>query len=466
MPGKGSMKTGRDEKCLRGVWAWRPCARRSAWPFEQTAPLSPPGAARRILSSINSSRVDNAKVYEIRRMYSSVAVYSIFSKESTLVNFDQPRDEALLKQMLLLALAHDFMSPFRALAFLLDEMSSVLDDSGSAKWMAVSHEAEAFSRHIDEEVLPNLAGLYNEVESRRTQSLDEVLSFLNRSAGPRIDHTVREGRRLYSMLTGFAGGAGWNARIRELDLILKKSKNMLTMLGSMRSTVPSQSAIALANLEDAAAKAAEVATRAGASLISKVEGSATVNANAGQMWILFANLISNAVKYAYHGNPARVDIYISKCRLERLQEIAANIRRRAEVDHAPGGEHYREFEQRVLQIRGWAQILVQDQGIGIPAKRIWGIFKVGKQLAPYDYASEELARRSVVARNSNASSDSHYGFGLALCQFFVRLHSGEIVVDSREGGPTTFGIWLPIGKGQVKRSAPYIGRRLWWESRI
>lgn len=101
---------------------------------------------------------------------------------------------------------------------------------------------------------------------------------------------------------------------------------------------------------------------------------------------LFSNLISNAIKYS------------------------------------PDGA---EITIRARQTTGVTSVVVEDQGIGIP-----------------DQDKEQIFTRYY--RGSNVSGFVGTGVGLFLVATVVRLHGGEIVVDSREGQGSRFTVTLPL----------------------
>ncbi|NJK79963.1 MAG: ATP-binding protein [Chloroflexaceae bacterium] len=74
----------------------------------------------------------------------------------------------------------------------------------------------------------------------------------------------------------------------------------------------------------------------------------------------------------------------------------------------------------------WALVMVQDQGIGIPATELSYIFE------PFRRASNGVSKASGT------------GLGLASAQHFIEQHGGRITVESQEGIGSTFTIWLPM----------------------
>jgi signal transduction histidine kinase len=71
---------------------------------------------------------------------------------------------------------------------------------------------------------------------------------------------------------------------------------------------------------------------------------------------------------------------------------------------------------------------VSDTGHGIPAQHLEQIF-----LPFFSTKSTGGPGREIVGT----------GLGLAVCRTFVQQHGGTITVDSREGGGSTFRVWLP-----------------------
>ncbi len=74
---------------------------------------------------------------------------------------------------------------------------------------------------------------------------------------------------------------------------------------------------------------------------------------------------------------------------------------------------------------GWVEVAVQDQGVGIPAHEIPHLFERFRQIN-----RERLEQQGI-------------GLGLAIAQELIRLHGGEIVVESQVNVGSTFTIRLP-----------------------
>jgi signal transduction histidine kinase len=104
--------------------------------------------------------------------------------------------------------------------------------------------------------------------------------------------------------------------------------------------------------------------------------------------MLFSNILGNAVAYSYEGGRVRV-----RC--------------------APVGG-------------GGAEVVIEDEGIGIPAEKLPHIF-------------EEYYRTDEAVRHNKQSS----GLGLAIVRHVAQTHGIRIRVESRQGAGTTFKVILP-----------------------
>src|SRR5216683_1185917 len=224
----------------------------------------------------------------------------------------ETRDEALLKQIVLLALAHDFMSPFRALAALLENANHLLMD-GNDDCSQQIREATSLITRIERTLLPTLAGLYNEVQSREELTFDELVQFMTRRVGLEIDSVVADTKIWQRSVAGVPPNRRYSALLREIDTVSSKIKNMLTTLATARTSAASSGVGTVINLEKTVQKAASIVIHAGARVELEVRGRATIHGNSGQIFIVISNLISNAVKYSQFGNTARVAVFISRC---------------------------------------------------------------------------------------------------------------------------------------------------------
>ena len=108
---------------------------------------------------------------------------------------------------------------------------------------------------------------------------------------------------------------------------------------------------------------------------------------------------------------------------DRLKQLILNLVDNAIKYTQPGGM----VRMSLAKDSGWAQLIVSDTGIGIPAEDLPHIF-------------ERFYR--VDKARSRAQGGS--GLGLAIAKWVVQAHGGAIKVDSTVGAGTTFTVTLPI----------------------
>ncbi|MEA3339229.1 MAG: response regulator [Chloroflexota bacterium] len=82
----------------------------------------------------------------------------------------------------------------------------------------------------------------------------------------------------------------------------------------------------------------------------------------------------------------------------------------------------------VRRAGAWAEIAVQDEGVGISAKEIPHLFERFRQI------------------DREAMEQQGRGLGLAITQELIRLHGGEVAVESELGAGSTFTIRLPVAE--------------------
>jgi signal transduction histidine kinase len=105
----------------------------------------------------------------------------------------------------------------------------------------------------------------------------------------------------------------------------------------------------------------------------------------------------------------------------RLRSVVLNLLGNAIEYNRPGGT----VEVRASRENGHAQILVRDDGPGIPAEHLPNLFQ------PFYRAS------------AGRSADGHLGLGLFLVESHVKAMGGECRVESAVGAGTTFHVKLP-----------------------
>jgi heavy metal sensor kinase len=134
-------------------------------------------------------------------------------------------------------------------------------------------------------------------------------------------------------------------------------------------------------------------------LTATLEPGAIVSADRTQIERLLSNLLSNAIKYTPSGGTVRV-----------LVGAAASP--------------------------GWAQLVVEDTGTGIPAQNLPHIFD-----------------RFYRVRTPQTSVVPGLGLGLSFVAWIVEVHGGRIDVASTEGEGSRFTVLLPSAEGIAQTPA-------------
>jgi CheY-like chemotaxis protein len=118
--------------------------------------------------------------------------------------------------------------------------------------------------------------------------------------------------------------------------------------------------------------------------------------------------------------------------LTRLAQVFWNLLNNSAKYTEPGGHISLVAEV----VRGEAVLTVRDNGIGIPAEALPGLFEMFSQVD----GSLERAQGGL-------------GIGLALVKGLTEAHGGNVSVESRGGGHgSTFTVRLPISQGQYAAS--------------
>jgi signal transduction histidine kinase len=113
----------------------------------------------------------------------------------------------------------------------------------------------------------------------------------------------------------------------------------------------------------------------------------------------------------------------------RLSQAFMNLLSNAAKYTDPGGQ----IELRVVNDGGHAAVSIRDNGIGIPAHRLDGVFEM--------FSQEEAAL---------SRSRGGLGIGLALTRRLVQMHGGTVVALSEGPGKgSQFVVRLPVAVGQL-----------------
>jgi signal transduction histidine kinase len=107
---------------------------------------------------------------------------------------------------------------------------------------------------------------------------------------------------------------------------------------------------------------------------------------------------------------------------DKLRQVLTNFVENA-LKYTEGGEVMITF----LTGDGWVEVAVTDQGAGIPARMLPGLF-------------EKFSRAEFVGAPSGT------GLGLYICKGLVEAHGGEIGAASQEGVGSTFWFRVPAAE--------------------
>jgi signal transduction histidine kinase len=398
---------------------------------------------------------------------------------------NQTIGSSLIKEMVLRALAHDFYTPFRALASAISDIQG-MDRTGALRLQPDEvKNLNLASKQIRDVIWPALSELNTSIQRSEIDNIEDFIMLADMAIGRDVNSVASAIKQFYESvdrrLNPRKRQGKFDRSLKDIKLGRRKIVNMISLTWDKSLRPPSEGSERV-NLSRVATDAIALYRSLGSvSRSSSVYGQATINAHNAQISICIANLVSNSVKYRKGDGPAQVDVLIQQKAQKETWAIARRIHRAALQDDALGeeGRVYANFLSATEKHCNWIEILVRDEGIGIPPDKTWSIFQLYKQLRSDDYSflkrevqrtldriSEDYLYEVVDAEITHRRA-SHYGYGLALTQCFIRLHSGEIMVDSREGGPTTFGIWLPtLGAptNVVQEWWPRASKDPWWES--
>ena len=115
--------------------------------------------------------------------------------------------------------------------------------------------------------------------------------------------------------------------------------------------------------------------------------------------------------------------------VEKIEKIVINILSNA-IKFTKEGK---QIKVSLELVNEKVEIIISDEGIGIPKDRINNIFD-----------------RFYQVDGTHTREHEGTGIGLALTKELIELHKGEILVQSEEGKGTTFTVRLPIGKDHLK----------------
>lgn len=377
-------------------------------------------------------------------------------------------DRMAFSQMILTALAHDFVTPFRtatACCKQLEEHARSFSLFNPSDIRQIEDTRSAISKQL----FPKLLGLHDGAKRLQGRQPQETIAFLLDRVDSEIHARIADLRALIDL----AGRKDPHGVLDDLlDHLETTTQKIQAMMDGIRATVDTEHLLEGAphrvGVRTAVARVEEMLRPITDHLDVQVHGDAQLEGHPWRIWSVFSNLIGNAIKYSQPGVGAKVEIRIGLPKT--MDTIIANFKNKIKKERV-SDHHYYLFLREASRGSQWCEINVTDYGIGIPAKKQWGIFKLFKQLkneVPHGIADMDQVHRNMIQAYANLESadpSSHMGIGmgLALAQYYIRSHGGELVVSSRVGGPTTFGIWLPlVGKSSIEPSE--LRRDVWWRA--
>ena len=115
---------------------------------------------------------------------------------------------------------------------------------------------------------------------------------------------------------------------------------------------------------------------------------------------------------------------------DRLKQVLLNLGSNAIKFSHKGGQILLSLYVR----ENWVQILVSDEGPGIPKSE-------RSQLFERFFRGDKSRSRS--------HKDVGFGLGLPIAYWIVRNHGGRIDVETEVGKGTTFSVWLPLSQAEI-----------------
>ena len=244
--------------------------------------------------------------------------------------------------------------------------------------------------------LDHLIDSFNRMTARLNQSFEQIRRFsTDVSHELRTPLTAIRGQLEVALFTAESPEQYRDAIVNALEDVEKLSSIVRALL--LLSQAESGQLVLQKAPLDLSEVAADVvdqfqipAEERGVALSAELAPGIVVSADRTQIERLISNLLSNAVKYTPQGGAVKV---------------------RAGLDESAG----------------WAQLVVEDTGFGIPAENLPHIFD-----------------RFYRVRNAQTNLAHGLGLGLSFVAWIVEVHGGRIDVASTEGEGSRFTILLPL----------------------
>ena len=254
--------------------------------------------------------------------------------------------------------------------------------------------------------LDNLIDSFNRMTARLSQSFEQIRQFsTDVSHELRTPLTAIRGQLEVALFTAEKPEQFRDAMVNALEDVEKLSSIVRALL--LLSQAESGQLVLQKTALDLARVAADVvdqfqipAEEKSVVLTAKLEPGATALADRTQMERLISNLLSNAIKYTPHGGKVSVSV---------------------------GAD----------EIPGWVRLVVDDNGVGIPAENLPHIFD-----------------RFYRVRRAETGQIQGLGLGLSFVAWIVSAHGGTIRAESQEGEGSRFTVRLPASPALVPETAP------------
>ncbi len=135
------------------------------------------------------------------------------------------------------------------------------------------------------------------------------------------------------------------------------------------------------------------------------------------------------IRFSFSSNVELLEIYFDKDKMEKILFNLLSNAFKYTYDHGEVSVRLTNYIPEAVEEEGTLAISIKDSGIGIPASQHELIF-------------ERFFQTEVPESMVNQGT----GIGLAITKEFVKLHNGNITVESAPNEGTCFTVWIPARK--------------------
>ncbi len=167
----------------------------------------------------------------------------------------------------------------------------------------------------------------------------------------------------------------------------------------------------------------------------------TLHADRGQLLRAVGNLVDNAIKYSDPGSQVRLSVADGN----DVEPPAWLTGEEVPATRIPVADSLSSPSEAGTPIERWVDIVVADEGIGIPADE-----------------TERVFERFYRVDKARARATGGTGLGLSIVRHVVVNHGGEVILQSSEGLGTTFTLRFPLptevdSRGALQRDRSELG---------